>query len=127
MPQFHLSVNGTEHEITAAADTPLLYLLRNGLRSEGGAIQATSWNLKEQVRFDRTRITSSGWDDYPILRFSELPAVEVELLERPQAPSLGAGEAAQGPAAIANAVFDALGERVRSLPITPERIVAAAD
>jgi len=96
---------------------------------EGGAIQAASWTLKEQVRFDRTRITSSSWDDYPILRFSEVPAVEVELLARPQAPSLGAGEAAQGPtaAAIANAVFDALGVRVRDLPITPERIVAAAD
>lgn len=96
---------------------------------EGGAIQATSWTLKEQVRFDRTRITSDSWDDYPILRFSEVPAVEVELMERPQEPSLGAGEAAQGPtaAAIANAVFDALGVRVRDLPITPERIVAAAD
>lgn len=96
---------------------------------EGGAIQATSWTLKEQVRFDRMRITSSNWDDYPILRFSEVPAVEVELLSRPQEPSLGAGEAAQGPtaAAIANAVFDALGVRVRDLPLTPERIVAAAD
>ena len=95
---------------------------------EGGAIQAASWTLKEQVRFDRTRITSSSWDDYPILRFSEVPAVEVELLARPQEPSLGAGEAAQGPtaAAIANAVFDALGVRVRDLPITPEHIVAAA-
>jgi len=96
---------------------------------EGGAIQATSWTLKEQVRFDRTRITSGSWDDYPILRFSEVPAVEVELIAQPQSPPLGAGEAAQGPtaAAIANAVFDALGVRVRDLPITPERIVAAAD
>jgi len=96
---------------------------------EGGAIQATSWTLKEQVRFDRTRITSGSWGDYPILRFSEVPAVEVELIQRPQEPSLGAGEAAQGPtaAAIANAVYDALGVRVRDLPITPERIVAAAD
>jgi CO/xanthine dehydrogenase Mo-binding subunit len=96
---------------------------------EGGAIQAASWTLKEQVRFDRTRITSSNWDDYPILRFSEVPAVEVELIQRPLEPSLGAGEAAQGPtaAAIANAVYDALGVRVRDLPITPERIVAAAD
>ncbi len=95
---------------------------------EGGAIQAASWTLKEQVRFDRTRITSSSWDDYPILRFSEVPAVEVELMAQPQSPSLGAGEAAQGPtaAAIANAVFDALGVRVRDLPITPEHIVAAA-
>ena len=95
---------------------------------EGGAIQAASWALKEQVRFDRTRITSSSWDDYPILRFSEVPAVEVELLARPQEPSLGAGEAAQGPTAgaIGNTVFDALGVRVRDLPITPEHIVAAA-
>jgi CO/xanthine dehydrogenase Mo-binding subunit len=94
---------------------------------EGGAIQAASWTLKEQVRFDRTRITSASWDDYPILRFSEVPAVEVEVLARPQHPPLGAGEAAQGPtaAAIANAVFDALGARVRDLPITPERISAA--
>jgi len=96
---------------------------------EGGAIQAASWTLKEQVRFDRTRITSDSWDDYPILRFSEVPAVEVELMDQPRSPSLGAGEAAQGPtaAAIANAVFDALGVRVRDLPITPERIIAAAD
>ncbi|HEY5291154.1 MAG TPA: molybdopterin cofactor-binding domain-containing protein, partial [Burkholderiales bacterium] len=96
---------------------------------EGGAIQAASWTLKEQVRFDRTHITSSSWEDYPILRFSEVPAVEVELLDQPNSPSLGAGEAAQGPtaAAIANAVFDALGVRVRDLPITPERIIAAAD
>ncbi|MGP1676693.1 MAG: molybdopterin cofactor-binding domain-containing protein [Burkholderiales bacterium] len=96
---------------------------------EGGAIQAASWTLKEQVRFDRWRITSNSWDDYPILRFSEVPAVEVEVLQRPLEPSAGAGEAAQGPtaAAIANAVFDALGVRVRDLPITPERIVAAAN
>ena len=95
---------------------------------EGGAIQAASWTLKEQVRFDRMRITSDNWDDYPILRFSDVPAVEVELLQRTQEASVGAGEAAQGPtaAAIANAVFDALGVRVRDLPITPERIVAAA-
>jgi CO/xanthine dehydrogenase Mo-binding subunit len=94
---------------------------------EGGAIQATSWTLKEQVRFDRTRITSTAWEDYPILRFSEVPRVEVEIVARPDLPSVGAGEGAQGPtaAAIANAVFDALGVRVRDLPLTPERIAAA--
>ncbi len=93
---------------------------------EGGAIQATSWTLKEQVRFDRTRIAGT-WDDYPILRFSETPKVEVELVLRQEEPPLGAGEAAQGPtaAAIANAVFDALGVRVRDLPLTPERVAAA--
>jgi CO/xanthine dehydrogenase Mo-binding subunit len=96
---------------------------------EGGAIQATSWTLKEAVRFDRTRITSASWGEYPILRFSEIPAVEIELLSRPDAPPLGAGEAAQGPtaAAIGNAVRDALGMRVRDLPITPERVVSSAD
>jgi CO/xanthine dehydrogenase Mo-binding subunit len=96
---------------------------------EGGAIQAASWTLKEQVRFDRTHISSGNWDEYPILRFSEVPAVEVELISQPHSPSLGAGECAQGPtaAAIANAVFDALGVRVRDLPLTPERIVAAAN
>lgn len=94
---------------------------------EGGAIQAASWTLKEAVRFDRTRVTSTAWDDYPILKFSEVPAVEVEIVTRPDAPWVGAGEAAQGPTAgaIANAVCDALGVRVRDLPITPERIAAA--
>jgi nicotinate dehydrogenase subunit B len=94
---------------------------------EGGAVQATSWVLKEAVRFDRRRILSDTWETYPILRFSEVPAVEVEIIARPQEKTLGAGEAAHGPVAgaIANAVFDALGVRVRDLPITRERIVAA--
>jgi CO/xanthine dehydrogenase Mo-binding subunit len=94
---------------------------------EGGAIQATSWVLKEAVRFDRTRIVSDTWETYPILRFSEVPAVEVEIIARPEETALGAGEAAHGPVAgaIANAVHDALGVRVRDLPITRERIIAA--
>lgn len=94
---------------------------------EGGAIQATSWTLKEAVRFDRSRITSTQWDAYPILRFSEVPAVEVVVCNQPSERPMGAGEASQGPtaAAIANAVFDAIGVRVRDLPLTPDRIVAA--
>jgi len=90
---------------------------------EGGAIQATSWTLKEEGR-----IGAASWEDYPILRFSEAPAVEVRLLTN-ELPSLGAGEAAQGPtaAAIANALHDALGVRVRDLPLTPERIVKAME
>ncbi|MCC6610950.1 MAG: xanthine dehydrogenase family protein molybdopterin-binding subunit [Burkholderiales bacterium] len=94
---------------------------------EGGAVQAASWTLKEAVKFDRRRVTSTSWEEYPILRFSEVPAVDVEILNRPEERAVGAGEAAQGPVAgaIANAVFDALGVRVRDLPITPERIVAA--
>ena len=94
---------------------------------EGGAIQAASWTVREAVRFDRARITSTSWEAYPILRFSEVPAVEVEVLQHADEPSVGAGEAAQGPtaAAIANAVRDAIGVRVRELPLTAERIAAA--
>jgi len=94
---------------------------------EGGAIQSTSWTLKEQVKLDERGIASLGWEDYPVLKFSEVPAVEVELINRPELPSVGAGEAAQGPtgAAIANAVAHALGLRVRELPLTHERIAAA--
>ncbi|MBO0890978.1 MAG: xanthine dehydrogenase family protein molybdopterin-binding subunit [Acidothermales bacterium] len=96
---------------------------------EGGAVQATSWTLKESVRFDRERVTSTDWASYPILRFSEVPAVDVRVVSRPDEPSLGSGEAVQGPAAaaIGNAVADALGVRVRDLPITPERVVAAIE
>ncbi|HWA37003.1 MAG TPA: molybdopterin cofactor-binding domain-containing protein [Burkholderiales bacterium] len=88
---------------------------------EGGCIQAASWTLKEGA----TRPASS-WEDYPILRFSEVPAVEVSVL-RNDFPSMGAGECAMGPtaAAIANALHDALGVRVRSLPLTAENIVKA--
>ena len=96
---------------------------------EGGAIQATSWTLKERVRFDRERITSTAWSEYPILRFTEVPDVEVLLIPRPNLSPLGAGEAALGPvtAAIGNAVFDALEIRVRDLPITRERLISAID
>ena len=94
---------------------------------EGGAIQATSWVLKERVRFDNERITSNSWADYPILRFSEVPAVEVELIQRAEIDPVGAGEAAHGPvtAAIANAVLDCLGVRVGDLPITRDSLIAA--
>ena len=94
---------------------------------EGGIVQAVSWALKEQVRFDRTRITTRTWDDYPILRFTEAPPVETIIIDRPDEPSLGVGEAVAGPtaAAIANAVFDAIGVRVRDLPLTRERMLAA--
>lgn len=96
---------------------------------EGGAIQATSWVLKERVRFDRTRITSTSWTDYPILIFSEVPTVDVEIIQRPEIEPVGAGEAAHGPvtAAIANAVYDCLGVRIRSLPITRDKIIAAME
>ena len=96
---------------------------------EGGAIQAVSWVLKERVRFDRQRITSNNWAAYPILRFGEVPEVDVELIQRPDSDPLGAGEAAHGPvtAAIANATYDALGVRVRNLPITRDSLIAAME
>ena len=103
----------------------------DGVRNqiEGGATQSASWTLKERVRFDRRRVTSRDWDSYPILRFSEAPQITVELVQTPGAPSVGAGEAAQGPtaAAIANAVADAIGVRVRHLPITTEAVLAAIE
>ncbi len=95
---------------------------------EGGATQSTSWTLKERVRFDRRRITSDDWETYPILRFNEAPRVDVHLVDS-DAPSLGAGEAAQGPtaAAIANAVHAALDVRVRDLPLDAASIVRAIE
>ncbi len=94
---------------------------------EGGAIQSTSWTIKEQVTFDRQAITSNEWLTYPVLRFSEVPEVRVHVIDRPEEPPLGAGEAAQGPvaAALANAVHDALGVRVRELPLTPDTLLRA--
>ncbi|TMQ08801.1 MAG: xanthine dehydrogenase family protein molybdopterin-binding subunit [Deltaproteobacteria bacterium] len=95
---------------------------------EGGFVQAASWTLHEQVTFDRTRVTSTDWQSYPILGFAEVPEVETVLLDRPGQPWLGAGEASQGPtaAAIANAIFDATGLRVRDLPLTADRLRSAA-
>ena len=102
----------------------------DGVRNqiEGGAIQTVSWVLKEAVKFDRTRIESNTWETYPILRFSEMPKIEIELINRTGEKSVGAGEATHGPvaAAIGNAVFDALGVRVRGMPLTAEAITKAA-
>ena len=94
---------------------------------EGGIIQSTSWTLKESVRFDRTRVTTRSWADYPIVRFDEVPEVDVVLLDRPSERFLGVGEGAQGPAAaaIANAIAHATGRRLRALPFTPERVKQA--
>ncbi len=96
---------------------------------EGGLIQSLSWSLKEEVKFDDTQILSTDWNSYPILTFSEIPPVDVVLVNRPGAPFLGTGEASQGPtsAALANAVFDATGVRFRRLPLTPERVKQGLD
>jgi len=115
-------------QIWCAVDGGLI-ISPDGARNqiEGGAIQATSWTLKEGVRFDDGRVSSITWEDHPILRFSEVPAVEIELIDAPDQPPLGLGEVVHGPtaAAIANAVAHALGARIRDLPLTRERIMAA--
>jgi CO/xanthine dehydrogenase Mo-binding subunit len=94
---------------------------------EGGMVMAASWALKEQVKLGGPGIASTTWDDYPILRFSEVPPIAVELLNVRQEPAYGLGEISQGGtmAAIANAVAHALGARIRELPLTRERIAAA--
>ena len=103
---------------------------RDGLAAqlEGGALQAASWALHEAVTWDRDGITSRDWDSYPVLRFTNVPEIEVILLDQPDSKSLGAGEASPGPvlAAISNAVYDATGLRARRLPLTPEAITSLA-
>lgn len=96
---------------------------------EGGLIQSISWTLKEEVKFDRTRVLSSDWASYPILGFTEVPPVETVLIDRPGEPYLGNGESSQGPAgaALANAIADAIGVRMRDVPFTPDRVKAALE
>ena len=98
----------------------------DGIRNqiEGGIVQAASWTLKEQVRWDASGVQTRSWEDYPILRFDEVPQIEIILINKEGEPSLGTGECAAGPTAgaIANALFHALGVRARHLPLTPERI-----
>ena len=94
---------------------------------EGGIIQSASWTLKEHIGFNRQRITTRSWADYPILTFPEVPAVEVHLIDRPDERSLGTGEGSQGPAvaAIANAIYHATGARLRDLPFTAKAVKVA--
>ena len=114
--------------VTCAHDCGLV-VNPDGLRNqvEGCIVQTLSRALHEEVRFDRSRVTSVDWTTYPILRFPEAPAVEVILIDRPNEPLVGAGEAATAPvaAALANAVFDATGVRLRTVPFTPARVKAA--
>jgi CO/xanthine dehydrogenase Mo-binding subunit len=97
-------------------------------QTEGGIIQSMSWTLFEQVTFDKSRITSIDWQTYPIARFGSIPdSIDVAVIGRPGQPFLGTGEAAQGPtpAAIANAIRDAIGVRIHDLPFRPDRVKAA--
>ncbi|MGB9390966.1 MAG: molybdopterin cofactor-binding domain-containing protein [Xanthobacteraceae bacterium] len=93
---------------------------------EGSILQTLSRALMEEVQFDRSRVTSVDWSSYPILRFPDVPKLDIALIDRPTEPPLGAGEAActTVAAALANAVFDATGARLRTVPFTPERVKA---
>lgn len=101
----------------------------NGLANqiEGGVIQTVSRTLMEQVQWDKTKVTSVDWGTYPILRFPDVPLVEVDMINMPGDVSWGAGEptATTIPAAIANAIYDATGARLRSIPFTPDKVMAA--
>jgi nicotinate dehydrogenase subunit B len=130
-------------EVEVARDTGLVRITRavaavdsgevvnlDGIRNqiEGGIVQSASWTLCEEVHFDTTRMTSRDWGAYPILRFPQVPEiVDVQVIDRPGQPFLGTGEAAQGPAAaaIANAVADATGVRLRDLPFSRARVRTA--
>ena len=94
---------------------------------EGGIVQTVSRTLLEDVQFDASRVTSTDWASYPILRFPDVPRISVALINRPDAPPWGAGEMAPAivPAAIGNAIYDAVGVRLRTVPFTPERVLAA--
>lgn len=111
--------------IWCAADAGLI-VNPDGARNqiEGGIIMAASWALKEQVRLGAAGIETTTWDDYPILRFDEVPGIDIDLIDRPHEPAMGIGEISSGPtmAAIGNAVAHALGARIRDLPFTRERI-----
>lgn len=99
---------------------------RDGLSNqlEGGMVQAASWTLKEAVRFDENGIPGGDWAAYPILTFPEIPTTEIILIDHPEEPCVGAGEASHGPtpAAISNAIFDAIGVRIRDIPFLPEQL-----
>ena len=96
---------------------------------EGNVTQTVSRVLKEEVTFDRSRVTSLNWASYPILTFPEMPDVDIDLIDRPTEKPWGVGEpsAAVVPSAISNAVFDAVGVRLRSVPFTPARVRAAIE
>jgi len=102
----------------------------DGIRNqiEGAIVQSLSWTGTEAVLFDATHRTSFDWSAYPILRFPSAPGtIDVHVIDRPGEPFLGTGEAGQGPtaAALANAVADATGLRLRDMPLSAERLKSA--
>ena len=94
---------------------------------EGNVLQAVSRALLEEVKFDSTGQKNLDWDSYPVIRFGQIPEVEIVLIDRPEMQPLGGGEPSIVPvtAAIANAIFDATGARLRQVPFTPQRVLSA--
>ncbi|PYN85983.1 MAG: hypothetical protein DMD87_20755 [Candidatus Rokuibacteriota bacterium] len=98
------------------------------LTIEGNVVMALSRTLFEEVKFDRDQVLSVDWTSYPILEVQDAPErIDIVLINRPDLPATGAGEPSTRtvPAAIANALFDATGARIRRVPITPERVRTA--
>ena len=118
----------TVSNLYAAADGGLT-INPDGFKNqiEGGLVQTTSWTLLEEVPFNQDGIEINNWAEYPVLRFADVPNVYVEIINRENQKSLGVGEGSQGPgcAAIANAVANALGQRIYDLPLSPNRVKAA--
>ena len=117
----------TVQRVTLAHDCGLI-VNPDGVRNqvEGNIIQGVSRTLFEEVTFDSNGVTSLDWKDYPILRFPDIPELDIVLVNRKDLAPLGAGELATVPipAAIANAIFDATGARLREVPFTPKRMLA---
>ena len=118
----------TVKKITVAHDCGII-VNPDGLRNqiEGNVVQGASRSLMEEVDFDANGVKDLDWSSYPIIRFSQVPDVEIVLINREELEPMGAGEAASiaTGAAIANAVFDATGVRLREVPFTPERVLRA--
>jgi CO/xanthine dehydrogenase Mo-binding subunit len=129
-----------EVEVDRAAGTikvPKVYVAHDcgqiinpdGLRNQidGNVIQMVSRTLIEELKFDRSHVTSLDWRSYPVVSFLDVPEIVIDLIDRPTMPPWGAGEpaAAVVPSAISNAVFDATGIRLRSVPYTPDKVKAA--
>jgi nicotinate dehydrogenase subunit B len=118
----------TVKKVCVAHDCGLI-INPDGLKNqiEGNVIQGTSRALMEEVKFDSSGIKNLDWASYPILRYEKIPQIDIYLIDRPEMPALGGGEPSIGPvpAAIANAIFDATGARLREAPFTPERVLRA--
>jgi len=118
----------TVKKITLGHDCGLI-VNPDGLRNqiEGNVLQAVSRALLEEVKFDSTGQKNLDWDSYPVIRFEQVPEVDIVLIDQKNMQPLGGGEPSIVPvtAAIANAIFDATGVRLRRAPFTPQRVLSA--